>query len=681
MILRISVAAVLAGSFTLSAAPASASEILEEIQVTARRQASSTYDVSNAVTVVQNDQSNAPRVLPDLLRGQPGVFVQQTTAGQGAVIVRGLKGSEILHLVDGMRLNTAFFRNAPTQYLALVDAHSTQQLEVVRGPLPALYGSDAMGGVVQVVTRVPQFDSSEMDWRGRASIDYSSAESVRGAHVAVEGGTDRVAGSLGLTYTDIGDRRTPRGTLTPTGYLQRGANAKLVFTPDDTHELMFNLQYMEQPSTPRYDELVAGFDQTEPDSEVFNFEPNDRLFAHIRYRNDAPVGFIQSWQANLAYQQINDDRRTRNFGSRSERRERNASDLFGLTLQASSQAGDDHLLTWGMEFYADEISSSRLNTDLDTGEVSASTPRFPDGSSMDSLALYISDEWALGERLTLNYGGRYSRFDIGLPPGLPSDGLELDDVTGDIGLRFQLSESLQLVSNLGRGFRPPNIFDLGTLGERPGNRFNIPNADLEAESVITLDAGVKFRSDSWSLEALLFYSDYQDKLTSVETGDVTDDGRQIVQTQNVAELRIYGTELGLRTLVGESTEVYANINWLWGEESSGDAPDAPADRIPPLNGRLGLRYEPGDAWWADVYTRFAAEQNRLSDRDVGDNRIDPNGTPGWLTVGMRLGWDLAPGWVVTMHLDNVLDQAYREHGSGLDAPGFDAGISIEARFD
>ena len=81
-----------------------------------------------------------------------GVYLQQTTPGQGAAIIRGLKGSQVLHLIDGMRLNNAFFRNAPNQYLGLVDAYNTERTEVVRGAAPSLYGADAMGGVLQVLS-------------------------------------------------------------------------------------------------------------------------------------------------------------------------------------------------------------------------------------------------------------------------------------------------------------------------------------------------------------------------------------------------------------------------------------------------------------------------------------------------------------------------------------------------
>ena len=130
--------------------------ILETYQVTASRTPVNSFDIPTAVTVVDSEEISrqTPQIVPDLLRGQTGVYVQETTPGQGIPVVRGLKGSEVLYLVDGMRLSNAIFRNAPNQYMALLDPFNVDRMEVVRGPSSSLYGGDAMGGVVQGITGV-----------------------------------------------------------------------------------------------------------------------------------------------------------------------------------------------------------------------------------------------------------------------------------------------------------------------------------------------------------------------------------------------------------------------------------------------------------------------------------------------------------------------------------------------
>ncbi|MGE3106649.1 MAG: TonB-dependent receptor plug domain-containing protein, partial [Lysobacterales bacterium] len=129
---------------------------LGTIQVTATLRAEDSARISAPVTVVDSERLHQQAATPiEALRGQAGAFVQQTTPGQSAVFVRGAKGSEVLHLVDGFRLNSTIFRNAPNQYFALVDGQALDRIELLRGPSGSFYGSDAMGGVVHMLSADP----------------------------------------------------------------------------------------------------------------------------------------------------------------------------------------------------------------------------------------------------------------------------------------------------------------------------------------------------------------------------------------------------------------------------------------------------------------------------------------------------------------------------------------------
>lgn len=659
--------------------------VLEEIQVTAGRGEESTFDVSTGVTVVgpKEVERRAPEVLPDLLRGEEGAFVQQTTPGQGAPILRGLVGSSVLHLVDGMRLNNAFFRNAPNQYLALVDAYNVERVEVVRGPASTLYGSDAMGGVVQVITSVPRFEGVEWQTDGRVIGQFASADLSGLGRLSLKTGKKGIGFSGGFTYQDVNDRRVGGGEVVkPSDYTAHAGDAKMLITPSKNHEVLFNFQYLEQPKTPRTDELVPGFGQTVPSSAVFFFEPNNRIFVHGRYRFLQPLSFVDVAELNAAYQEINDDRRQRDFGSVNENRERNSSELKGVTLQASSHWGELMTFTYGGEAYFDKINSSRKATNIQTGTTQVVSPRFPDGSTMNSFGLYVLDEIRVLPSLAFTLGGRFSHFDTDLPAsgGVQSVSQSFDDLTGNLGIAYDLSPAVRLVTNVGRGFRAPNVFDLGTLGVRPGNRFNIPNSDLEPEKIVTVDWGVKVQTSNFQGEAFGYYSDYTDKIESVATGAVTSDGRQVVQNRNLNRVILWGAEVGARFQVKEDLELSGSLTYTWGEEESSDGSKFPADRIPPLNGQVALLYRPRPTLWIEPFIRFAATQNRLSPRDKTDPRIDPDGTAGWATINVKLGWDAHPHLGLRFALENITDANYREHGSGIDAPGIDAILSLEGRF-
>lgn len=663
------------------------SRTMESVVVTATRSEESILAVAEAVSVVgaEDIARQAPELLAEMMRGLPGAFFQQTTPGQGIPIIRGLKGSQVLHLVDGMRLNNAFFRNAPNQYLGLVDAYATSRTEVIRGAAPSLYGADAMGGVLQILTAEPVFDSTDWTTGGSFYGSFNSVDSSWIGRIDAAAGKDGNVLSGGMTYQYHDDRKTGAGeTISPSGYKVKAADIKWRYDISSNSELMLSAQYLEQPSTPRVDELVPGYGQDSPSSEQYEFKPNRREFLHARYRLDSQSRWFSHFEAHLGRQVITDDRLTQDWNEPTISREFNESKLDGLTLQFNSPwgggNGPDRELVWGFEYYADKVSSSRFRSEQDSDEREAVRGRFPDGSKMDSGALYASNRWQW-DRLSIDAGLRYSWFKITLPASDEVAAVKLTptDLTGDVHLNYEFSPGFHLVSNIGRGFRPPNIFDLGTLGSRPGNRFNIPNPDLKPESVWSYDLGIKASTGRWELELFGWYSDYQDKISSRFTGEETPAGRLVVQSDNLNSAKLYGIESGLRFLASDDVELYAVLNYTHGKESDGSQ-TVPADRIPPLNARLGLVYQPSEKLRFEPYMDFAGRQDRLSPRDVRDPRINPLGTAGWGTINLLASWQVREHLELGLRLQNMGDNDYREHGSGIDAPGRNLGLWINTLF-
>ena len=650
---------------------------IEEILVTATRRVISSEDVSSGLTLVTREQIQTQKLVSDSLASNVGIFLQQTTPGQGAAIIRGLKGSSILHLVDGMRLNNAIFRSAPTQYSSLVPVSAIDRVEVLRGTPTSLYGNDAVGGVVQLVTRVPNFESSKTQTRGEALASFDTAELGRTARATLDIGNSAFASSFSAEYLKTGNRRVGSGErIGPSGYDSRAARMVFSATPANDRSWLLDVHYLEQPETPRVDELVPGFGQTEPSSSEFLFAPNRRVFVHGKYTKKAgPAGL--DWNTDVAWQRIDDDRVTRDFGASDRRRESNSSDLMGLTFSGSkiTEAG-----SWiiGAEFYHDEVRSLRIEENLPTGAMQQILSRFPDGSTVTQAALYANIQHRVSERNNLNGGIRVSNDDIRLPATSASAAADINstDISGDLGWMFDATRRWQFIANVGLGFRAPNVFDLGTLGNRPGNRFNIPNTTLDSERVLQADIGVRHRSDRAVFDLMIYALRDDDRITSVGTGTVTADGRDIVQSVNAAESSIRGVEAGLDVRLGDNISARAVLNYTWGEQRvSGNATE-PAGRIPPLNGSAALSYDAGGDYRFESWLRFAADQDRLSARDASDVRIDPEGTPGWVVLGGRVQKPLAKDWLLSVSLDNLLDKRYRVHGSGLDATGRNLSISV-----
>ena len=657
---------------------------LEVVTVTATRRTLTTRETPVALSVIEGSDFPAARVavVPEALRASPGAFFQQTTPGQGTPILRGLRGSQVLHLVDGMRLNNALFRDAPNQYFALVDPFTVDRIEVLRGAAGSLHGSDAMGGVVAVQSRLPRPGGDDLRPGFRLFGSWDSADHGLAGRGETAWSGRKTALLAGYSWQDRRDRRTGGGeTVRPTAWSARAADLALAF---DTRggEWLLQAEGLEQPATPRIDELVPGFGQEQPAADEYLFEPNRRTFLHARYRRETNHRWWRAVAIDIARQVITDDRRIRDFASPVLVTEQNESTLDGLTLQVSAEPAPHWSLVWGAELYRDDVRSARQRRPAGNAPLVPVRGRFPDGARMDSDALYVDIAWLGGGRWGVESGLRYSRFDVALPgdSATPDTRLTPDDLTGDLRVRFDAAPGVQLLANLGRGFRAPNVFDLGAVGPRPGNRFNVANPTLQPESVWSADLGMRLWGDAWSFEVFAFALDYRDKIVSLPTGEVTESGRIVVRSDNQAEARVYGIESAVEWRIDDRLELAALLNATRGEETDAEGLETPGDRIPPLNGRLGITWRPADAWSVESYCLFAARQDRLSPRDLADPRIDPDGTAGWVTVNLAIAWQARPGLRLGLRLENLADESYREHGSGIDAPGRNLGFWAETLF-
>jgi outer membrane receptor protein involved in Fe transport len=638
-------------------------EAIEEIAVLATRRAVNLGDLSSAISTTGRNAVLDGKLVTDALADVAGVTLQQTTPGQGAAIVRGLKGSAILHLVDGMRLNNAMFRTAPTPWFALVPTTSVERVEVVRGTPASLYGSDAVGGVIQSVSRLPEFDTDTMGYGGDIIVGLDSAELQQSIRATLDAGTRQLAGSVSAEYLATGNRRVGGGDrIGPSDYSSRAVRAVLHGSPTATRSWFVDLHFLEQPETPRVDELVPGFGQTEPSSSEFFFAPNRRTFVHFQHEHLTDAGI--DWRVDAAWQRIDDDRRTRDFDAPARRYEENRSDLFGLTINAS---GHYAAIDWiaGLDLYHDEVQSARYEEDIATGATTPLAARFPDGSTIGQAGIFVKLDWRTGERHRWSAGLRYTDVGIELP-----DGTRIDpgSLSGDLGWIFDINDQWQLVANVGNGFRAPNIADIGTLGNRPGNRFNVPNTDLDAETVVHVDMGVRYHAAHWHAELVAYRLDYDDRIVSVGTGDTTPEGRDIVRSVNAAASTLQGIEAGLYASLSDRLDFTTTVNYTYGVQRVGQT-EEPADRVPPLQVRLALEFEQSSTWTFNTWLTGADRQDRLSARDVRDVRIDPEGTAGWLVLGASATRTSADGWQLVAGIDNILDTNYRVHGSGLDAPG------------
>jgi outer membrane receptor protein involved in Fe transport len=227
------------------------------------------------------------------------------------------------------------------------------------------------------------------------------------------------------------------------------------------------------------------------------------------------------------------------------------------------------------------------------------------------------------------------------------------------------------------GFRAPNVSDVGSLGPFDFG-VEVPSPDLQPERSLTFELGHKARLGRLASAVALFatkLTDTIERARSTYRGLPTLDGDDVYRKQNVGEARLRGVEAELELELPRGAVLAAAVVYSHGQNLT---LDEPTRRIPPLHGRVALRASArrlfGEAEWL-----WATKQDRLASGDLSDHRIAPGGTPGWSVLNLRATWSAGP-LGVRAGVENLLDEAYRTHGSGVDGVGRAAWAAVELGF-
>ena len=665
---------------------------LDEIVVSATRTPQTRFDVPFAVgTLSSRDLSEALiRTMPESLRDMPGIMVQKTAHGQGSPYIRGFTGYRNLLLIDGIRLNNSVFRDGPNQYWNTVDPYSLDRIEVVKGPSSVLYGAGAIGGTVLAYTLDPYSYGTGTNVNGRGLVRYASAERSVIGRAEMSLGVDETFGFVaGFTTKHFGDLKagSPTGRQPNTGYDEYDADLKSELFLGDSSRLVFAYQRVRQNDVPRTHRTVfaKSFQGTTTGSDFRRDLDQQRDLVYGKYIAENLGGPVESVVVSLSWQVQHEDRdRIRGNGSRDFQ----GFDVgtLGVTTQLESPTPFGRL-TYGFEYYHDNVNSFSSTNPIQ-GPVA-------NDASYDSLGVYLQDEIDLHERVLLVLGGRfsYARADAGSVQDPLSGGrISLRDdwsaVVGSARLTFKaVPEHLNLYGGVSQGFRAPNLSDLTRLDSARTNEIEVPvPGGLDPEYYTTVEVGLKGRGESWAAVLSTYYTRINGAIVRTPTGD-TIGSENVVTKQNVGDGYVAGIEFDASVRFHPDWTVYGNIAWLDGKQETFPTAAAikvrePIDRLAPLMGQVGVRYDdPNRRFWVDGFVRAADRADRLSTRDQADtSRIPPGGTPGWVVLTLRGGWKISPTTTLTIAVENLTDEDYRIHGSGVNEPGRNVVLGFEARF-
>ncbi|MBP7830880.1 MAG: TonB-dependent receptor [Kiritimatiellae bacterium] len=629
------------------------------------------------------------RTTPDLLKGLPSAMIQKTSYGQGSPFLRGFTGFRTLCLIEGIRLNNSVFRDGPNQYWNTVDPLSIARGEVVMGPGSVMYGSDAVGGTMNVLTLAPPEYDGQAAWNGRVLYRGATAEGSNLGRLQAGARPSEHLGFVGgVSLKDFGDLRGGKdvGKQEHTGYQEQDYDGRVEYYVNDDARFTLGHQTVHQDDAWRTHRTVYGLDWeglTPGDDKVHRYD-QDRHLTYLRYGVENMAGFVDRMEVTLSrHAQEEDLYRVR----KDDTSDTQGFDVvtWGAAVQLESDT-DAGQWVYGAEYYRDVVDSYarkyKVDGSLDKVEIQGPVA---DDAAYDSVGVYVQDTLPLFDgRAELTPGARYNyakadadRVKDPDTGGVMSVEDDWDTVVGSLRLLVPLEEDRRnvLFAGVAQGYRAPNLSDLTRFDIARSGELETPAPDLDPERYLAGEIGFKSRLDRLSLQGSYYYTVIDDMIIRTPTGETIDDAAEVTK-KNSGDGVVQGLELSVRYAFTPEWSVWAAGSLMDGRVDTYPSSNAEEDRdyvsrLMPPTAQLGLRWEAGGgAWWGEAVMDLADDADKLSADDKRDKqRIPPGGTPGYIVCALRAGTRLADRLDLAVALENLFDEDYRIHGSGVNEPG------------
>ncbi len=589
--------------------------LMDEVVVSASNFAEKKKNVAQYIEVISGRkiaQANAQNT-GDLLTSTGKVFVQKSQQGGSSPVLRGFEASRILLIVDGVRLNNAIFRAGHLQNVITVDQNMLSRVEVLYGPSSTIYGGDALGGAIHMVTKNPVLSGSKkLLTTGSSFARYSSVNQEKTLHADMSLGGKRLAWLQSYNFSDFGDMRmgshypdrypafgrrdsfvvyrngvdeivaNPDSRIQKySGYRQWDITQKLLFKQNERISHLLNVQFSNSSNVPRYDRLQDLRNGRLRFAEWF-YGPQQRLLAAYELNATGIAGF-NDVKLNLNFQDIEESRQQRDF-RRYDRFDSRVEKLkvWGATLSGRKIMGQ-HEITAGADMQLNYVQSRASRTNLLTGAVSKLDTRYPDGHNhMNNFALFAQHVYKFGNgKLVLNDGLRIQYVDLRsvvadnsffrLPDTVASQ--RNIAVTGNIGLVYHASPRTRLRSTLSSGFRAPNLDELKIFESSTAARqVVVPNPDIRPEYTYNLDLGLEHRfGEQLTVEFSAFYTLFRNALVKAPyrlngQDSILYNGAysQVMAARNASQARLWGFTAGFDFQLFAGASLSSTLSYTWG---------------------------------------------------------------------------------------------------------------------
>ncbi len=684
-------------------------DLLKPLIVTASRSPLALEDTTYTSNYFGNDflLENTRRNIPDALSFTPGVLSQKTTHGHGSPFIRGMTGRSNLLLFDGVRLNNSTWRTGPVQYWNTIDSYAVDHLELVKSQGSVPFGSDAIGGTLNVFGKDTGFrEEAEGAFFTHGSGYYEYRSNGDDSHIGRVEGTIGQGGKWGLnagvTYKDFGDiRDSGVGLMKNTGYDESNWDIRFETALDSSTTLTAAFQQVSQDDIWRWHRTIfnPGWQHeghvSTPGTWVANIFDQERMLGYLKVVSEDPRqgAWLTRWSATLSYQDSTDEEfqdRRNNTGqalsnSRYQQWQQADVQTYGIDLEFESPMGPGKWI-YGLDYYQDEVDST-ASRDRGLGEVFLPSARpVADDSRYSLFGIHGQYHWQATEALRVESGLRYTyaeaeigkRWDSNAATDISAD-RDWDNTVFSLRAIHDLPKNWAVYGGIAQAFRAPNLADLsGNTTSRSGVETG-GSVDLDPENFITYELGLRHNSQSTSLQAAFFYTDITDIITDVPVSN----GSTTTQAANGRDGYIYGFEVEAAWQIDQEWLLSGFIAWQKGETNTsryigGPMVDEPYSRALPLTASAALRWtHPSAKYWVEARVLAAEEADRLSAADIGDSqRIPSGGTPSYVVPMLHAGWQATDNLLLTAGLENISNVDYRNHGSGNNEPGFNAIVGI-----
>ena len=635
---------------------------LAPVLVTADRNAQTLDKAAPNVSVIGRKTLNqaSAQNLDDIVLYEPGVSVpsDNNRRGHAGINIRGIDGNRILMMVDGVRIPESYAGGGSNGAISgrdMVESDTLKQVDIVKGPYSALYGSDALGGVVNMVTLSPR-DFVDADKRGHFGLKYGyrSRDRSHGVTATVAGFHENAEGLLMLTRrqgheTENMGNDTSYSTARTATNPQKN-NAYNILAKGSIGNERHRLETLYEQYYHANDTVLANGlgSQSRGPVTIATSESNardrirrQRIEAGYRYTGEGRLkeASLTVYQQKLRTEDDAVDVSITRMGARQLGSSTRYSDygfeqvIRGLTGRSvwEFDGAVKQTVVAGAEYKHTETARPRdsLTVDNLTGAVSKTyagstypNKTFPD-SKRKTVSLYAQDSLTFGNGIVLTPALRYEKDRLttetdqaylNANPDGTATRFNDSALTPSLRLSVPMGEQFTGFATYSQGFRTPP-FDSATMAfaNTTYGYAVIPNANLKSERSNSFELGMKFKNERARAQVTAFYNRYRNFIDRTEVGTASIGGRPIIQYQyqNLDRVKTYGAEASAAYKFLPGWQVSGSIAWMRGKQQDG----TPLDSAYPLNGVVGVDYAQ-EKWGVDTKLRWSKKHSRVSSDSV-----------------------------------------------------------------